>query len=328
MMGAGLVKAAYAVAARLGIREHAPVRAYVYMALIALDRDPEPSYYGGREALADALALAPTASRYRSLERTISALVNAGLVATLSPAATGKPARYGLRDGAGNPLSVTQETPGAERHPLPEEQDVTPGTERPPLPVDNYVTPGAERRNARHSEAERPALSTGPKEERRNKEERGGETPPLPLPRSCKKHASWDHGQLCRACGNDRRAAEAAETEAATAARRPAPRMARHQHTFHDVSGWCDCGLRDTGEIQPYTPAARGEVDTHTTQTASAAHHPAARIPSTGTVTAPPPADDVAQDHTGAVLTARADDALTAYPAAGTPRPTAMRLSA
>lgn len=37
----------------------------------------------------------------------------------------------------------------------------------------------------------------------------------------------------------------------ATGARLP------HVHRFDGLSGWCDCGQRDTGEIYPHTPAAK-----------------------------------------------------------------------
>lgn len=50
------------------------------------------------------------------------------------------------------------------------------------------------------------------------------------------------------------------EPENATPAPASAPQ--RHEHAFDELSGWCDCGERDTGEIYPFTPAARKAANT------------------------------------------------------------------
>ncbi|MEO2132752.1 hypothetical protein [Microbacterium sp.] len=105
-MGAGLVKAAYDAAQRRGLREHAPMRLYVFMAVTALDDSDEPSYYGGREALADALAAPRTPGGFKLVRQAVSALVARGFLELKSRPSPNHNARYRLMDGNGSVLSA------------------------------------------------------------------------------------------------------------------------------------------------------------------------------------------------------------------------------
>lgn len=104
MMGAGLVMAAYGVAERIGL-DHAPVRAFVYMAAVTLDTDERPTYWKGREALAHALGRSD-ANGHRAATRALEALDSAGAIARVGKHAPGRNARYALLDGQGTPLRV------------------------------------------------------------------------------------------------------------------------------------------------------------------------------------------------------------------------------
>lgn len=90
-MGAALAKAAYVAADALEVREHAPVRIFVFMALTALDTDPRPSFYAGREALAGAIAAPRTAGGFKAVKDATSALVARGLISVANKAAPGRP---------------------------------------------------------------------------------------------------------------------------------------------------------------------------------------------------------------------------------------------
>ncbi|GAA1733040.1 hypothetical protein GCM10009746_14150 [Microbacterium paludicola] len=249
MMGAGLAKAAYAAASALEMRDHAPVRLFVYMALTALDSDPRPSFYGGRDALADALAAPQDVTGHRSVKKAVRALTAAGLIQLSGKPAPGRPGRYLLLDGRMSPLGVHGDPSGIPVAVEPAGTGTPDGSvnsaERGPLRVTTGTPEGSERGPLK-----------GPPRRREEKEEeaRTRATPPLPppitsstaTPRTCTVHSSWEHSIPCRACGTDRRAAETAAS-----ARRPAtmsePRGAcKTGHRFDASSGYCTiCGIRD-----------------------------------------------------------------------------------
>lgn len=223
-MGAGLVKAAYAAADAIGMREHAPMRVYLYMAVTALDSDPEPVFYGGRDALATALAAPRDESGYRTTGKAVRSLVERGLITAVGKGAPGRHARYRLLDGRGGFLTVDTGTSGSS---------VATATQEPQVPVNNQ-----EQRNLtdRTQEPQVPEQRTL-KFPLRRKEENKEEAPPT---RTCNRHTTWDHAEPCAACRRDRVAAEAA-----TAARRPATMSEAPsdcpsgQHQFDPISGYC-----------------------------------------------------------------------------------------
>jgi hypothetical protein len=69
-----------------------------YMALITLDRDPEPVYWGKTEALIEALGRKgePTESDYRALRRAIKPLVDNGAISVDKRQVKGRPPAYRL----------------------------------------------------------------------------------------------------------------------------------------------------------------------------------------------------------------------------------------
>jgi len=100
-VGAGLVKAAFAVASEHSL-DHAPARLLLFMAVTALDDDPAPAFYAGRDSLATALGKSGSAG-HRAVTRALEPLTTAGLISS-RPAAPGHPARHLLLDGHGRPL--------------------------------------------------------------------------------------------------------------------------------------------------------------------------------------------------------------------------------
>lgn len=216
-MGAGLVMAAYEVAARMQL-DHAPTRVFVYMAATAVDADPQPVFFGGRDALAGALGAPADSNGYRAVERAVNALSRRGAVAVESKGAPGRNTRYRLRDGA-SPLA-----PNARRSASP---DVgTPDAERP---VSNQEHPTLSGRTPDAERYEHPTLSVG----LRRKEEHKEEGPPS---RFCLNHPNGTSAP-CGACGDARRVADAWK---------PPSRPARtHLHQFDEVSGYCGCGVRE-----------------------------------------------------------------------------------
>lgn len=192
-MGAALAKAAYAAAERAGV-DHAPARLYVFMALTARDADPLPVFYGGRDALVSALGAKRSTNGYKAAERVMSALRAHGLVSTERAGAPGRNTRYRLLDGSGVPLSSAPRSAWGDEGTPPAERPVN-NSEHPTLSVQ---TPHAQR-------PEHPMLSVGLRK-REEEEEEGRASAP---PRTCRRHASWEHSDPCRACAVDRRAAEA-----------------------------------------------------------------------------------------------------------------------
>lgn len=215
-MGAGLVKAAYRVAAATKL-DHAPARLLVFMAVTALDDDPTPTFYAGRDALAAALGNEGTAG-HRAVTRALDALTRAGVISSTG-AAPGRPARHRLMDGEGRVLTPLNE--GRSPSPVTRTED----GERP----SNGGRSADERRTVSvpTEDGERP-----PEEERRNEEE--GTAPPS---RFCPQHPNGTSAP-CGACGDARRAADAWKPP-----RRP---VRPHTHSFDAVSGYCGgCGARE-----------------------------------------------------------------------------------
>lgn len=213
-MGAGLVKAAFEVAAEYDL-DHAPTRALVFMAVTALDDDDAPAFYAGRDALAHALGKTGPAG-HRAVTRALEPLTSKGLIAS-RPAAPGHPARHLLLDGHGQPLGINEgRSPSLER--------ATEDGERP----SNGGRSADQRRTVSvpTRDAHRPA-----EEERNNKEEGA------PPPRFCTKHPNGTTTP-CGACADARRAADAWQ---------PPRRPARpHVHMFDPRSGYCGgCGARE-----------------------------------------------------------------------------------
>ncbi len=70
-----------------------------YIALITLDRDPEPVYWGSTEALIEALGRKgePSEADYRALRRAIKPLVDSGVLAVDKRSVPGHPPRYRLQ---------------------------------------------------------------------------------------------------------------------------------------------------------------------------------------------------------------------------------------
>lgn len=74
-------------------------KALTFMALITLDRDPEPVYWGATESLISAIGRDgddPTEADFRALRRAIKALVHTGAVAVDKRSAPGRPPAYAL----------------------------------------------------------------------------------------------------------------------------------------------------------------------------------------------------------------------------------------
>lgn len=191
MMGAGLAKAAYAAANELDVREHAPVRAFVFMALTALDTDDRPAFYGGREALASAISAPRTTGGFKAVKNATRALVERGLVAVASKGAPGRPTKYMLLDGNGSPLkSDTARSPSPYSNSGDGERAVSNSEQGT---VSDPTGPG-----------ERPQQGplTGPPKEEDEKEEETRASAPTG---TCQRHSNWNHSEPCRACAADRR---------------------------------------------------------------------------------------------------------------------------
>ncbi|MCP2255090.1 hypothetical protein LY13_003864 [Prauserella aidingensis] len=120
-MGASNVAAVYA---RWSHLDHAPFRLLAYMALTALDtpREGKPArrYFGGRDALADALGYAVPATvsddeaqreyarATRNVKKAVGALSRAGAIETVVKPAPGRQGEYALRldgDTSRSPVS-------------------------------------------------------------------------------------------------------------------------------------------------------------------------------------------------------------------------------
>jgi hypothetical protein len=118
MMGAQLVARVYVHWAALPDR---PFRLLVHMALVVKDASTVPTYWGGRDAMAQALGLAPSPAAHQSVKRAMRAIIASGAaeigyhghagkrteyVLTLDPTATKKGVTHRPAEG------VTSETKG------------------------------------------------------------------------------------------------------------------------------------------------------------------------------------------------------------------------
>lgn len=215
-MGAGLVKAALAVADSFGL-DHAPTRLLVAMAVTAKDSDQSPAYWGGRDAQAAALGNRGSAG-HRAVTRALRALSEAGLIETVG-AAPGRPARYLLLDGRGHALQALAGDEGRS----PSYDAPTKDAHRPTN--EGRSAPNEGRSGAPTKDAYRPA-----QEKEEDKEEA------LPS-RFCDRHPNGTSAP-CGPCGEARKRAEAW-----TPPKRP---LRPHTHRFDPVSGYCDgCELRE-----------------------------------------------------------------------------------
>lgn len=73
-------------------------RVLTQMAVIAMDRDNPPIYWGGRDPLVRVLGRGeqPTEADYQALKRAMSKLLKLGVVAVDKPSGPGHAARYSL----------------------------------------------------------------------------------------------------------------------------------------------------------------------------------------------------------------------------------------
>lgn len=212
-MGAGLVKAAFRVAAAKDL-DHAPTRLFVFMALAPLDSDPGPTYFGGRDALAGALGKAGPAG-HRAVTRALEALTAAGIVVS-SLAAPGRTARHRLLDEAGLPLR-----PAANEGRSASLDAVTEDGQRP--------SNGGRSADKRRTVSRPTEDGERPSKEEAEIEEEG------PPPRFCRRHPEGTDTP-CGACADARKRAESWRPP------RRAPRV--HVHRF-EPSGYCGgCGER------------------------------------------------------------------------------------
>lgn len=215
-MGAGLAKAALAASVDL---PHAPRLLLVAMSLQAMDADPAPTCFAGRDVLVDAMGLPRSDFGYRALRKHIVRLREAGWISVTAHAAPGRAARYALHVTNGGPSgSSVKGSRGIALDPRTEEQ------ERPLMPI-NGGTSGA---NGGTSST-RTEVQPVPREE---EEENREEDPPSP---HCTTHPNGT-SEPCRKCGEARRKAESWRPP-----RRPRP---VHVHRY-EPSGYCGgCGIR------------------------------------------------------------------------------------
>ncbi len=220
MMGAGLVKAAFAATSRGAVREHAPVRLFTFMAVTALDDSSTPAYYGGRDALADALAAPRTAPGYKAVKQALASLQSRGFIVLDGRPAPGRNARYRLLDGTGAPLSATKD--GAPS----DSPNVLTGH---PQGAVSEGEQGTLRVETGHPQPPDGAPSDSPRGEEENQEESAPS-------RFCNNHPGGTNAP-CGACGEARKAADRWKPP-----RKPAP---VHIHRFDPVSDYCGgCGVR------------------------------------------------------------------------------------
>lgn len=91
MMGAQLVSRVFVSWGHLPDR---PFRLLAHMALVVKDAHPKPTYWGGRDAMAQALGLDPSPAAHQSVKRAMRALVTAGAAEVAYYGHTGKRTEY------------------------------------------------------------------------------------------------------------------------------------------------------------------------------------------------------------------------------------------
>lgn len=222
MMGAGLVKAAYALAAERRFQDHKAMRLLAYMAATARDDDPQPRFFEGPDALARALA-----SDERSARRSLQVLKGAGFV-DATAAHTGKRATYRLRNGNGGALRPETERGGSNE------------------PASRAKEAGRTWSRGGSNLVKEAGRLDPPKEKEEEEEEARASAPA----RTCRRHETWDHSEPCSACGRDRRAAEAHDAQRRPSTMSPAPAQCTPgSHVFDPGSGYCArCSTRDDEE--------------------------------------------------------------------------------
>ena len=92
-MGAQLVSRVYTSWSHLPDR---PFRLLVHMALIVKDATKKPTYWGGRDAMAQALGLPPGDAAYQSVKRAVRQIVTAGAAEIAIQGHAGKRTEYVL----------------------------------------------------------------------------------------------------------------------------------------------------------------------------------------------------------------------------------------
>lgn len=98
-MGAQLVSRVYTSWSHLPDRPH---RLLCHMALIVKDASMEPTYWGGRDAMAQALGLEPGPAAYQSVKRAVRQIIDAGAARIVLHGHAGKRTEYRLTlDGKG-----------------------------------------------------------------------------------------------------------------------------------------------------------------------------------------------------------------------------------
>lgn len=215
------------------------------MAITAKDKDAEPRYYAGRELLAHRsgyLARRPGTPEERrkaflALKQGTRRLIATKIITRIADGAPGANSIYSLEPLArwSRQRSVTPSELG-----YPADTPGYPSTHELGYPADTQMGYAADT----------------PKEEDLGiKEEEGA--PPSPT-KFCKRHASWDHDEACRACMLDRQSAERSESvRALPKAANPSPRL-------HDLDplerSQVDNHIRGFGEIPDRLRAAADEA--------------------------------------------------------------------
>ena len=108
-MGAQLVSRVYASWGHLPDR---PFRLLAHMALTVKDATPKPTYWAGRDTLAQALGMEPSAAAHQSVKRAIRQIVAAGAAEIAIHGHAGKRTEYVLTlDPMAKKKGVTKSTP-------------------------------------------------------------------------------------------------------------------------------------------------------------------------------------------------------------------------
>lgn len=93
MMGAQLVSRVYTSWSHLPDR---PFRLLCHMALIVKDSTKKPTYWGGRDAMAQALGMEPGDAAYQSVKRAVRQIISAGAAEVALHGHAGKRTEYVL----------------------------------------------------------------------------------------------------------------------------------------------------------------------------------------------------------------------------------------
>lgn len=164
-MGASHVAAVYAQWRQLPDR---PFRVLAYMALIAKDATPQPTYWGGRDGLCVALGLEASPTSYRIARRAVADLLEAGALERKYTGHAGKRSEYRVmvtpRKGDASVLQMPVDNPtstegeGGQDSP-PEGGRLSPQRGTPESAKGDTTVPPRKMRNTR-SESEEEISST------------------------------------------------------------------------------------------------------------------------------------------------------------------------